>query len=108
MVSANDWHLMHLGSFSLGCAGLVCEMTNVNPIGRISSKCAGMYSDDNETALKRVHDFCRTYGVAKLVCAEDDGLPSEVAASIVSEAGAAGKLRRISTLCAQASELVAH
>ena len=21
--SANDWHLMHLGSFSLGCAGLV-------------------------------------------------------------------------------------
>lgn len=65
--SANDWHLMHLGSFSLGCAGLVmCEMTNVNPIGRISPKCAGMYSDDNEMALKRVHDFCRTYGVAKL------------------------------------------
>ena len=62
--SANDWHLMHLGSFSLGCAGLVmCEMTNVNPIGRISPKCAGMYSDDNEMALKRVHDFCRTYGV---------------------------------------------
>ena len=25
-----------------------------------------MYSDDNEMALKRVHDFCRTYGVAKL------------------------------------------
>ena len=40
------------------------------------------------------------------VCAEDDGLPSEVAASIVSEAGAAGKLRRINALCAQASELV--
>ncbi len=53
--SANDWHLMHLGSFSLGCAGLVmCEMTNVTPIGRISPKCAGMYSDDNEAALKRV------------------------------------------------------
>src|SRR5262252_6797128 len=65
--SANDWHLMHLGSFSLGCAGLVmCEMTNVNPRGRISPKCAGMWSDENETALKRVHDFCRTYGVAKL------------------------------------------
>jgi len=65
--SANDWHLMHLGSFSLGCAGLVmCEMTNVNPRGRISPKCAGMWSDENEAALKRVHDFCRTYGVAKL------------------------------------------
>src|ERR1700688_3442750 len=47
--SANDWHLMHLGNMSLGCAGLVmCEMTNVNPQGRISPKCAGMYSDENE------------------------------------------------------------
>src|SRR5579862_5601907 len=65
--SANDWHLMHLGNMSLGCAGLVmCEMTNVNPQGRISPKCAGMWSDANEAALKRVHDFCRTYGVAKL------------------------------------------
>ncbi len=65
--SANDWHLMHLGSFSLGCAGLVMtEMTDVNPQGRISPKCAGMWSDDNEKALKRVHDFCRQYGVAKL------------------------------------------
>src|SRR6185312_13120427 len=65
--SANDWHLMHLGNMSLGAAGLVmCEMTDVNPQGRISPKCAGMYSDDNEKALKRVHDFCRQYGVAKL------------------------------------------
>ena len=65
--SANDWHLMHLGSLSLGCAGLlICEMTDVTPIGRITPKCAGMWSDENEAALKRVHDFCRTYGVAKL------------------------------------------
>ncbi len=65
--SANDWHLMHLGNMSLGCAGLVItEMTDVNPQGRISPRCAGMWSDDNEKALKRVHDFCRQYGVAKL------------------------------------------
>ena len=65
--STNDWHLMHLGSLSLGAAGLVMtEMTDVNPVGRISPKCAGIWSDANETALKRVHDFCRTYGVAKL------------------------------------------
>ena len=65
--SANDWHLMRLGDLSLGAAGLVMtEMTDVNPQGRISPKCAGMYSDDNEAALKRVHDFCRQYGVAKL------------------------------------------
>jgi NADPH2 dehydrogenase len=65
--SANDWHLMHLGSFSLGAAGLVMtEMTNVSPVGRITSRCAGLWSDENQAALKRVHDFCRTYGIAKL------------------------------------------
>ncbi len=65
--SANDWHLMHLGSFSLGAASLVMtEMTNVSPAGRISPRCAGLYSDQNEAALKRVIDFCRAYGVAKL------------------------------------------
>ena len=64
--SANDWHLMHLGNFSLGCAGLVMtEMTNVNAVGRISLKCAGLYSDANEKALKRVIDFTKQYGVAK-------------------------------------------
>jgi 2,4-dienoyl-CoA reductase-like NADH-dependent reductase (Old Yellow Enzyme family) len=41
-------------------------MTNVNPQGRISPKCAGMYSDENEAALERVYEFCRQYGVAKL------------------------------------------
>lgn len=65
--SANDWHLMHLGNMSLGTAGLVMtEMTNVNPQSRISPRCAGIWSDENEVALKRVHDFCRQYGVAKL------------------------------------------
>lgn len=64
--SATDWHLMHLGSFSLGAAALVItEMTNVVPEGRISPGCAGMWSDENEAAMKRVIDFCRRYGVAK-------------------------------------------
>ncbi len=65
--SANDWHLMHLGSMALGAAGLIMtEMTDVSPQGRISPRCAGIWSDENEKALKRVHDFCRQYGVAKL------------------------------------------
>jgi 2,4-dienoyl-CoA reductase-like NADH-dependent reductase (Old Yellow Enzyme family) len=65
--SANDWHLMHLGGFSMGAAGLVMvEMTNVSMEGRISPKCATLCTDENEAALKRIVDFCRTYGVAKL------------------------------------------
>ncbi len=64
--SATDWHLMHLGQFSLGAAGLVMtEMTNVSPEGRITLNCAGMYTDAQEKGMKRVIDFCRKYGVAK-------------------------------------------
>ena len=62
--SANDWHLMHLGQFAMGAAGLVMtEATHVSAIGRISHRCLGLYSEDNEAALKRVIDFCRQYGV---------------------------------------------
>ncbi|MEV4936020.1 oxidoreductase, partial [Sphingobium sp. LSP13-1-1.1] len=65
--SANDWHLAHLGGLSMGAAGLVMvEMTNVALDGRISPRCATLCSDENEAALKRVVDFCRTYGVAKM------------------------------------------
>jgi 2,4-dienoyl-CoA reductase-like NADH-dependent reductase (Old Yellow Enzyme family) len=65
--SAVDWHLMHLGQFSMGAAGLVMtEATAVSPAGRISPKCLGLYSDENEAALKRVIDFCRQYGVTAM------------------------------------------
>ncbi len=65
--AATDWHLMHLGSLSMGAAGLLMvEMTNVNLQGRISPRCAALCTDEQEAALKRVIDFCRAYGVAKL------------------------------------------
>ena len=64
--NASDWHLMHLGQFAMGAGGLVItEATHVSPVGRISNRCLGLYSDENETALKRVVDFCNRYGVAK-------------------------------------------
>ena len=65
--SAVDWHLMHLGQFAMGAAGLVMtEATAVSPAGRITPKCLGLYSDENEAALKRVIDFCRQYGVTPM------------------------------------------
>jgi 2,4-dienoyl-CoA reductase-like NADH-dependent reductase (Old Yellow Enzyme family) len=64
---ANDWHLMHLGQFAMGAAGLVItEATHVSAVGRISHRCLGLYSDSNEATLARVIEFCRRYGVAKL------------------------------------------
>ncbi len=65
--SANDWHLMHLGQFAMGAGGLVItEATHVSAAGRITPRCLGLYSDDNEKALKHVIDFCRRLGVAQL------------------------------------------
>ncbi len=65
--TAQDWHLMHLGQFAMGAAGLVMvEATGVSPAARISHGCLGLYSDENERALQHVIDFCRRYGVVKL------------------------------------------
>jgi len=65
--SASDWHLMHLGQFAMGAAGLVItEATHVSAVGRISRRCLGLYSDENESTIKHVVDFCRRHGVAKL------------------------------------------
>ena len=61
--SANDWHLLHLGSQSLGGAGLLMiEATAVAAVGRISHGCLGLYSDANEAALARVIAACRRFG----------------------------------------------
>jgi NADPH2 dehydrogenase len=60
--SANDWHLIHLGQLALGGAGLLCvEATAVEAIGRITPSCLGLYSDDNETALRRVLTLVRRH-----------------------------------------------
>ncbi|HEY6241741.1 MAG TPA: NADH:flavin oxidoreductase/NADH oxidase [Burkholderiales bacterium] len=62
-----DWHLAHLGMLANSGAALLCfEMTDVEPIGRITPGCSGLYSDANETALGRVVAHCRTHGQAKL------------------------------------------
>jgi 2,4-dienoyl-CoA reductase-like NADH-dependent reductase (Old Yellow Enzyme family) len=65
--SATDWHMQHLPAFAISGAGLVVfEMTDVEPIGRITPYCAGLWSDENEKALARVIASCRKYGQAKL------------------------------------------
>src|SRR5207247_10759537 len=62
-----DWHLAHLGMLANSGAALLCfEMTDVEPIGRITPGCSGLYSDANESALERVVKLCRAHGQAKL------------------------------------------
>ena len=58
--SMTDWHMMHLGSLAMSGAGLLMiEATGVTREGRISHGCTGLYSDNNEAAMKRVVDACR-------------------------------------------------
>jgi len=60
--SATDWHLMHLGQFSVNGAGmLITEATAVSPEGRITPQCLGLYSEDNEAALNRIVNFCKSH-----------------------------------------------
>lgn len=61
--TVGDWHIMHLGQYAVSGAGLLfVEASGTEPEGRITPGCVGIYSDENEAALKRVLDFCNNYG----------------------------------------------
>ena len=58
-----DWHLVHLGARAIGGAGLVmAEATAVNPEGRISPWCPGIWSDEQIPGWKKVTEFIRSAG----------------------------------------------
>jgi 2,4-dienoyl-CoA reductase-like NADH-dependent reductase (Old Yellow Enzyme family) len=62
---ANDWHLVHLGGFAVGGAGLVLtEATAVLPEGRISPQDLGIWKDAHVEPLRRITDFVRGQGAA--------------------------------------------
>ena len=55
--SAQDWHMIHLGNLALSGAGLlIIEATAVSAEGRISPEDLGLYSDENESALRSIMD----------------------------------------------------
>lgn len=65
--SMTDWHMQHLGNLALSGSGmLVIEATGVVPEGRITHHCTGLYSDENEAAMKRVFDFVRTISPVRI------------------------------------------
>jgi 2,4-dienoyl-CoA reductase-like NADH-dependent reductase (Old Yellow Enzyme family) len=59
----NDWHLVHLGSFARGGAGLVLtEATAVSPEGRISPQDTGIWTDAQRDAWRPIVDFAHRQG----------------------------------------------
>lgn len=60
---AQDWHLVHLGSFAKGGAGLVfTEAAATEPRGRISHGDLGIWEDGHVEPLTRIADFVRGEG----------------------------------------------
>ncbi|MFA5522642.1 MAG: NADH:flavin oxidoreductase/NADH oxidase [Castellaniella sp.] len=58
--NAGAWHYAHLGGLALSGAGLLClEATAVSPEGRITPGCLGLWSDENEAAMRPVLDTLR-------------------------------------------------
>ncbi|MGI4982971.1 MAG: NADH:flavin oxidoreductase/NADH oxidase [Janthinobacterium lividum] len=58
-----DWHLVHLGARAAGGAGLVVvEQLAVSPEGRMTPRCAGIWSDEQIPMLRRITDFIRSTG----------------------------------------------
>lgn len=52
---ANDFHLLHYGSRAQGGTGLIIvEATGVVPEGRITSRCMGIWNDDQAEALSKI------------------------------------------------------
>ncbi|MDI1269947.1 MAG: NADH:flavin oxidoreductase/NADH oxidase [Polaromonas sp.] len=55
---ATPWHMVHLGKFALGGAGLILtESTAVDPRGRIGTADLGLWKDSQVEPLKAVVDF---------------------------------------------------
>ena len=64
----SDWHLVHLGKFALGGAGIVfTEETAVEANARKTHACAGIYSDQHRPMYRRITDFLRTHGAVPAI-----------------------------------------
>src|SRR5258706_15071197 len=57
-----DWHLVHLGKFAMGGAGIVFCETAVEEASRKTYHCPGIYRDDQVRGYRRITDFLKAQG----------------------------------------------
>jgi 2,4-dienoyl-CoA reductase-like NADH-dependent reductase (Old Yellow Enzyme family) len=63
-----EWHLVHLGKFAQGGAGIVfLEATAVEKRGRITHGDTGIWDDAHVAGLKRISDFVRSQGAVPAI-----------------------------------------
>ncbi len=72
-----DWHLVHLGRFALGGAGMVVvEATAVCPEGRSTWHDNGIWNDAQVAAFRRLTDFLRSAGATSAIQIQHAGRKS--------------------------------
>ena len=65
---ATDYHIVHLGKFAIGGAGIVmAEATSVTPEGRISPWDLGLWDDGQIEPLSRVAHFIKARGAVPAI-----------------------------------------
>jgi 2,4-dienoyl-CoA reductase-like NADH-dependent reductase (Old Yellow Enzyme family) len=80
-----DWHVATLGHYAVKGAALVfVEATAVQPNGRISTNCPGLWDDAQIDGLKRVADFVKSQGALIGIQLAHAGRKSSTAAPWVS------------------------
>ena len=63
----SDWHMVHLGQYGLSGPGtIIVEATGVEPEGRITPGCVGLYDDACEEAFARIIAFIKSVGESKV------------------------------------------
>ncbi|KAF3061292.1 putative NADPH dehydrogenase C23G7.10c [Daldinia childiae] len=83
--SLTDWHVVTLGHYAIKGAALVfVEATSVQPNGRISINCPGLWDDAQTKGLRRVADFVRSQGALTGIQLAHAGRKSSTAAPWVS------------------------
>lgn len=64
---ANDFHFVHYGSRSQGGTGLIMvEATGVEPRGRITNKCMGIWNDEQADKLQKIVEFVHSNSESKI------------------------------------------
>ncbi len=65
---ADEWHRIHLGTRAVGGVGVVmAEATAVEPRGRITPGCLGIWSDEHAEALEPITAFVRSQGATPAI-----------------------------------------
>lgn len=58
---ATDWHMAHIGARATGGVGLILmEATGVNPAGRITPLCLGLWNEEQAHKLASIVKFCHS------------------------------------------------